>query len=309
LVFRFDTVHESFTSFWERKVHFVGLEFKITLAFSEGIFFFTQVLGALFEGILLKTSFSLHKSVRDFFKLTTVIIDLVLETKVVVLQFFIVIALLGVEVVKLGLVSVVDVLDLLLVTLELILHLTLLSEQVIEGGLLLIVLVLNVHIQSFDVIGLGITSVFVQSQVVIGELTFVLADIFDEGLVLTLEVEVSGVVLVDVFDLLLHLGDFSHDFTVFALQKVIEISAVINLAARAGLLSRDSRNTVIGHGSINSVDLCVVTNSSVVNFTHSSSAHTGGSSNTCTSHLHASGTSSKSLVSHSNVLNLNLIND
>lgn len=164
------------------------------------------------------------------------------------------------------------------------------------------------HVQGLDIIGLGITSVLVESQVVIGELSFVSADILDEGLVLTLKVEVGGVILVDVFNLLLHLGDFSHNLTVFRLKEVMEISAVINLAARASLDSTDTGDTVVGHGSVNGVDLCVVTYTSVVYFTHSG-AHTSSGSYTCSSHLHAGSTRSESLVSHSIVLNLNLIND
>jgi len=128
LVLRLDAVHKALTGFGEGEVHLIGLELKITLTFGQVILFFAQVLGALLESILLQTGFGLHKSLADFFELTAVLVDLNLEVLVIGLQLFVVIALLGVEVVQLGLVGVVDVLNLLLVTLELILHITLLRE-------------------------------------------------------------------------------------------------------------------------------------------------------------------------------------
>ena len=78
---------------------------------------FAQVLGALLEGILLETRFSLHESLADFFKLATVLVDLNLESLVIGLHLLVVITHLGVEFVELSLISVVDILNLLLIAL------------------------------------------------------------------------------------------------------------------------------------------------------------------------------------------------
>jgi len=117
LVLRLDAVHESLTSFGEGQVHFIGLELKGVLAFGQVVLLFTQVLGALLESVLLQTSFGLHESATDFFKLTAVFVDLTLELLVVSLQLLIIIALLRIEVVKLRFIGIVNILNLLLITL------------------------------------------------------------------------------------------------------------------------------------------------------------------------------------------------
>lgn len=42
------TIHQPFTSLWERQFHFVRLEFKVLLALCEVGFLISQVLGTLF---------------------------------------------------------------------------------------------------------------------------------------------------------------------------------------------------------------------------------------------------------------------
>ena len=78
---------------------------------------FAQVLGALLEGILLETRFSLHKSLTDFFKLATVLVDLNLESLVIGLHLLVVITHLRVKFIEFSLISVVDILNLLLIAL------------------------------------------------------------------------------------------------------------------------------------------------------------------------------------------------
>ena len=74
---------------------------------------------------------------------------------------------------------------------KLVFHVSLLGEERIQVCTLLIILVLHVIIHGVDVLRLGITSVFVEGEVVVSQFTFVLAHILDEGLVLTLEGQVG----------------------------------------------------------------------------------------------------------------------
>lgn len=67
LVLRLDTVHKSFTSFGERKVHLVGLELKITLTLGQVVLLFTQMLGTLLESVLFQGGFGLHESLSNLF--------------------------------------------------------------------------------------------------------------------------------------------------------------------------------------------------------------------------------------------------
>ncbi len=103
------------------------------------------------------------------------------------LEFLILIALLRVQVVQTGLVGKVDIIDLLLVRVELVLHVALLSKQGVQVRALLIVLVFDVHKQSLNVLRLGVTSVLVEGQVIVGQVAFELSDIFDQSFVFALQ--------------------------------------------------------------------------------------------------------------------------
>ena len=105
---------------------------------------------------------------------------------VLLLEFFILITLLGVQIIEPGLVSEVNVVDLLLVRVELILHVTLLGEKGVQVRPLLIVLVLDMHVESFNVFGLGIAAVLVESQVVVGKVALELTHVLDQHLILAL---------------------------------------------------------------------------------------------------------------------------
>lgn len=48
-----DSIHETLSSLRERKVGFVGLELKVLLLLLEDGLFLTEMLGSLFQGVLL----------------------------------------------------------------------------------------------------------------------------------------------------------------------------------------------------------------------------------------------------------------
>jgi len=80
---------------------------------------------------------------------------------------FVVVALLRVKIVEFGFVGEVYLLDLLLVRTDLVFHVSLHTKKSVQVVALLIVLVLDVHVERFDVLGLRVRAMFVQSQVVI----------------------------------------------------------------------------------------------------------------------------------------------
>ena len=169
----------------------------------------------------------------------------------------------GVEVVELGLVSMVEIRDLLLHVRYLILHVTLLSEHLVQMLPLLIILVLDMHKESLDVFGLGIGAVLVQSEVVVGKFALVLAHVLDQRLILSLQSHVRRVVLVDLLHLTLHLVDFIHNLRILSLQQVVIVVAVVDLSTRAGIvgLEADYGDTMIGDGPLDDVDLGVLADS------------------------------------------------
>ena len=98
---------------------------------------------------------------------------------------------------------------------------------------LLVVLVLDVHVKRLDVFGFRVRAVLVQSQVVVGQLALVSSNVLDQRLVLAFKCEVGLVVAVDLLDLLFHFDDFAADLLVFALEEVVVVVAVVDLAAGA----------------------------------------------------------------------------
>jgi hypothetical protein len=69
---------------------------------------------------------------------------------------------------------------------DFVLHISFFAEQAIKVHSLLVVLVFNVHKERLYVLRLCIGAMFVQSQIVISEFTFVLSDVLNQGLVLAL---------------------------------------------------------------------------------------------------------------------------
>jgi hypothetical protein len=135
-------------------------------------------------------------------------------------------------------------------------------------GTLLVVLVLDVHEQSFDVLGFGVGSVFVKCQVVVGKLALILADIFNQGFIFTLQSDVSGVVFVNVFDFLLHLLNLTGDFNVLLFHLIGIVVSIVDLAPGSCSFGIHSHHAVICYWSVDRVNFGVVANSCVVYFAH-----------------------------------------
>lgn len=100
-------------------------------------------------------------------------------------------------------------------------------------GPLLVILIFDMLVESLNIIGLSIASVLVQGQVVVGQITLELADIFDESLVFSLKGQVGRVIFVDVFDLLFHLVDLRRDVVVLRPQQVVVVVTIVDLPAWA----------------------------------------------------------------------------
>lgn len=254
-----DTILEPFSCFWKRQVHLVGLELKILLLLEEIGSLLLQVLGSLLEGILSQSGFGLCKSAVDILKFVSGIDNLLVEHGVFLLELFIFVSLLRIQIVQSGLILEVDFLNLALVVLDFGFHVSLFAEKVIQMGSLFVILVLDVHVESFNVFRLGITSVFIESKVVISQLSLILSNVLDEGFVLSLKREVSSVILVDVFYLLLHLVDLLDNLIVLVFQEINVVGTIIDLTTRSLILYLDAGHTMIGDGSVNRFDLGVVT--------------------------------------------------
>jgi len=140
----------------ERQIHLVSLKLKVAFPLGQLSLFFSEVLSALLERVLLQPRLSCHESLLNFVKLSSFLLDFSNKGVVVRLLLLVVVALLGVQVVKFRFVGKADLLDLLLVRVDVVLHFALLCKQLIESDTLLVVLVLDVHVQSFDVVGFGV---------------------------------------------------------------------------------------------------------------------------------------------------------
>ena len=232
-----DAVHEALSSLREWEIVLVALKFEVVLFLLKISLFFAKNLGALFEIVLLQTGLSIHKSVGNFLKLLALNSNLALEALVFKLQPLVLVTLLRVQVVQACLVGEVNIADLLLVRVRFVLHVTVLSKKGIEVPALLIVLTLDVLEKSFDVLRLSFASVLVLSQVVVGQVTFKLANILDQGLVLAFKSEISGIIRVNGFHLCLHLVDLSSDVIVLVPHQVVVVIAIVDLTTRSSCLA------------------------------------------------------------------------
>lgn len=232
-----DAVHKALSGLWEGQVVLVALELKIILSLLKLGLLFAEMLGALLQVILLQTILSLHQSLADILELLALHTNLALKEIVFRLELLVFVALLRVQIVEAGLVCEVDVADLLLVRVKFVLHVAFLSEQVIEVRSLLVVLVLDVHVQGLDILRLGVTSVLIESQVVIGEVSFKLTNILDESLIFALKIKIGSIVFIDVLYLLLHLGDLRGNIIVLGSQQVVVIVAIVDLSSWSSVQS------------------------------------------------------------------------
>ena len=253
-----DPILETLPCLREWQVHLIRLQLQILFLLHQGGPLIFQMLCSLLQGVLAKACFRLHETGVDLLQFISGVIDFLRKHIVLLLELFILVPLLRIEVVETGLILEVDVLDLLFITLDLRLHIPLVTEEIVQVSSLLIILILYVQVEILNVLWLGVTSVLVKSQIVVGKLTFVLSDILDEGLVLPFKGEVLRVVLVDVLDLLLHFADLTYDLIVLALQQVQIVVAIVDLPSRSLVLDLDSRHTVVGHWPIDCGDLGVV---------------------------------------------------
>lgn len=216
----FDPVHQPLTSLGEWQIHLVSLQFQIFLFLYKLDLFFTEVLSALLEGILLQPVFELCQLLVDIVEFLAVYLNFVVQPVVFALKLLILIALLRIKIIQTSFVSVIDFLNLLLIAGKLIFHILFLGEQGVQMVLLFLILVADVDVQIFDVFGFGVAAVFVESQVVIGQFAFKLADILDQHLITALESQVLGIIAVDVIDFTFHLRDFIGDFIVLVLHEI-----------------------------------------------------------------------------------------
>ena len=208
------------------------------------------------------------KPLCNIFKFLTLEANFMLKLLIFMFQLFVLVALLRVKVVKTCLVREVNVVNLLLIRVKLILHVTLLGKQCVEMGTLFVVLVLNMHIQSFDILGLCITSMLVKGQVVVSKVALELAHVLDKCFVLSLKRQVGSVIFVDVLNFLLHFVDFVSNFVVFVPKQIVVVVAIINLSARTHTTRTHSRKTVVSHGTVYRGDFGIVANAAKVDFSH-----------------------------------------
>lgn len=83
---------------------------------------------------------------------------------------------------------------------------------------LLIVLVLDMHIKRFDIFWFRVAAMFIESEVIVGQVSLKLAYVFNQGFVLALESEICRVILVDVVNFLFHFGDLRRNVIVLVPQ-------------------------------------------------------------------------------------------
>ena len=103
------------------------------------------MLGALLERVLLQTIFGRLETLSDFFELLTLESNLVSQAIVLMLELFVLITLLRVQIVQTSLIGKVDIVDLLLIRVQFVLHISFLSEKGVQVRALLVILVLNMH--------------------------------------------------------------------------------------------------------------------------------------------------------------------
>ena len=292
-----DPVQQSLPRLREWQIHLVRLQLEVVLALEQGGSLFFKVLCTLLEGVLLEAGFGLDEARVDFLEVSSTPVNLLSQPLILLLQPLILVPLLRVQVIQLALIGHVDVLYLLLDIRDLVLHVALLREDLVQVLPLLVVLVLDMHEQGFDVLWLGIGPVLIQSQVIISQLPLILPHVLNQRLVLPLQGHIGLIILVDLFDLGLHLVDLIHDLRVLLLKQVVVVVSIIDLSARSGIIGLEAldADTMIGNGSLDDVDLGVLSDTREIRLSIGSSTQSHGSCHSCriivgcTAHLHALG--------------------
>ena len=119
------------------------------------------MLSALLKGVLLQAVLGCSEALGYFLELLSLKANLVLQIVVLLLELFVLIALLGVEIIKASLVREVDIVDLLLIRINLIFHIALLGKEGVQMSSLFVILVLDMHVERFDILGLSITTMLI----------------------------------------------------------------------------------------------------------------------------------------------------
>ena len=150
---------------------------------------------------------------------------------------------------------------------------------------LFVVLAFNVDVKGFNIVWLGVTAVLVQCQVVVSEFSFKLTHVFDQGLVLALQSDISLVVLVYSIYFVLHLVDLGGNLVVLVFKEVEVVVAIVHLATDPDSSRGDTRQTVVGHRSVNRADFGVITHARVVDFTFCRRGHAHSGRNSSSLHF------------------------
>ena len=137
-------------------------------------------------------------------------------------------------------------------------HVSFFCKKIIKVRFLLIVLIFNMQIQSLDVVWLCVTSKFVKSKIVICQLPFRFSYILNKTLVLLFEGQISCIVFVDIFNFLFHFIYFTNNFSVFCLQKIHIVGAVVYLSSWTLILYFYTRHTMISYWSVDRCHFCIV---------------------------------------------------
>ena len=162
-----DSIDQTLSGFREWKIHLISLKLKIFFTLEQSSPLLLQMLGSLLEVVLLESSFRRDQPLRSLLQHVPVVVDLALQVLVLVLQLFILVSLLRVELLESAFIGEVNFLDLALNARNLILQISLLGKHIVKVSSLLVVLVLNVHEKGFDVFRLGVRPVLIKSQIVV----------------------------------------------------------------------------------------------------------------------------------------------
>jgi len=104
----------------------------------------------------------------DVFELISRILDILTKLDVLFLQLFVLVSLLRVKLIQLRFVLVAYLLHLIFSILYFVFHVSFFGEESVQLIFLFVILHFDVHVERLDVVWFGVTSVFVQGQVVIG---------------------------------------------------------------------------------------------------------------------------------------------
>jgi hypothetical protein len=148
---------------------------------------------------------------------------------ILILELFIIVSLLRVEIVESGFVLVIYILQLLFRVFNISFHVSLLGEQVVQMRNLFVILVFVMHVEGLDIFWLGVNFVHVKSQLIVSELTLLLSNTLIKLLIVPFKIKICSIILVDLLYLTFHLINFSYDLIVRAFEQVVVVGTVVDL--------------------------------------------------------------------------------